>query len=47
MANVTDTRNDQLKTWIDPEVSELNLPETAVNPGRGGQPSRYPDCTRS
>lgn len=47
MANMTNTRNDPRKSWIEPEVADLELQETAATPGRGGDGSLFPDCTRS
>lgn len=47
MANMTDTRNDPRKSWIEPQVAELEIPQTAVLPGRGGDGGAFVDCTRS
>jgi len=47
MANTIDTRNDPRKSWIEPEVADLELLETAGAPGRGGEASMFVDCTRS
>jgi hypothetical protein len=34
--------------WVEPEVQQLDVRETATNPGTGGDGQRrYPDCTRS
>ena len=47
MANVIDSRNDPRQSWIEPEVGDLDLPETAGTPGRGADASMFVDCTRS
>lgn len=33
--------------WIEPEVADLAVNETAASPGRGFDAGAYPDCTRS
>ncbi len=39
--------------WVEPEIKQLDVRETAYNPGSGGDPiysqygNAYPDCTRS
>ncbi len=42
---------DVRKEWIEPEVKQLEVSETAYNPGTGGDPqvgnASYPDCSRS
>ncbi|HQV03269.1 MULTISPECIES: hypothetical protein [unclassified Novosphingobium] len=41
--------SDQIKTWIEPEISDLTVEETHAQPGGGadvgGNP--FPDCQRS
>jgi hypothetical protein len=33
--------------WVEPEVLTLNVLDTAIFPGRGGDGSMHLDCTRS
>lgn len=33
--------------WVEPEVADLAVTETAGSPGRGADAGAYPDCTRS
>lgn len=35
------------REWIEPDVTELTVSETAGFPRRGGDGGRNPDCTRS
>jgi hypothetical protein len=35
------------REWIEPEISELAVPETAGFPGIGGDGGAFFDCTRS
>lgn len=35
------------RAWVQPEVAELKVAETAFFPGRGGDGGRFVDCTRS
>ncbi len=47
MANLIDKRDNSRATWIEPEVGDLDIPETALFPNRGGDGGRSVDCTRS
>ncbi|MDP3401767.1 MAG: hypothetical protein Q8R97_11660 [Brevundimonas sp.] len=47
MTEVKSTTNSQ-RQWIEPEISELAVPETAGINGIGGDGNPvWPDCTRS
>ncbi len=46
IAQITST--DSRLEWIEPEVHQLDVRETAYAPGSGGDgESQYADCTRS
>lgn len=36
-----------LRAWVEPDVSELAVMDTAFFPNRGGDGGRFIDCTRS
>ena len=40
-------QNDGRIEWVEPEMTELNVTETAQFPNRGRDGGRYVDCTRS
>ncbi len=47
---VVDTKIDALaerREWVEPEVSELPVEDTAAHVGLGGDGSPIPDCTLS
>jgi hypothetical protein len=41
------TTDAMLAKWIEPEISTLDIDETQLFPGTGGDGSPFPDCTRS
>ncbi len=48
MAHTIDSRDSLRQTWLEPEVAELDLPQTATLQGRGGDGGVvFPDCTLS
>lgn len=47
---MTDIKTDAiapLRDWVEPEISELPVEDTAGFPGRGGDGGRFSDCTLS
>jgi len=38
---------ETLQAWIEPEITALEIDETAGFPGAGGDSSPFSDCTRS
>lgn len=47
MTEVNSATTNGQREWIEPEVSELAVPETAGFPGVGGDGGVHADCTRS
>lgn len=47
MIDVNAADAPERKTWIAPEIVELNVSETEVFPNRGADGGRFVDCTRS
>lgn len=44
---MSDTPVERRMMWVEPEVADLTVTETAASPGRGFDAGAYPDCTRS
>lgn len=44
---MSDTPVQRRMNWVEPEVADLAVTETAGSPGRGADAGAYPDCTRS
>jgi len=45
---MNDTPVQRRMMWVEPEVADLSVIETAAAPGRGPDGNAaYPDCTRS
>ncbi|WP_370238680.1 hypothetical protein [Brevundimonas sp.] len=47
MTEVKSSAANGQREWVEPEISELEVTETAGFPGVGGDGGAFPDCTRS